>query len=257
LTGTRARSGLVWFQHFHKAAGTAVKEMAIAGGATLWQPNRNGNPLDAEGLALPLWSLPAQELRDFIGQCESRGVSFVATEWGVPDLDELARDSRVTLLTCLRDPLERFVSNFYFDLHLGYTPARSLEAYMGSRRRTITMDNYYCRMLARIDNRESPVHEEDYRVALARLALFDHVAVLERGLAPLASAMSWQGHERVSNRHSFSWRQALGLVRRGRLDLLALRLRYPKRPPDGAFVERFARDHLWDTRLYQEAIQLS
>ena len=87
---------LIWFQHVHKAAGTLVVNLAKENGEVLFKNNANGNPLDENGDRLELWNYSAEELTDFLDQCEKDGVTFVATEHGSPDFRLLSEDSRVT-----------------------------------------------------------------------------------------------------------------------------------------------------------------
>ena len=67
---------LIWFQHVHKAAGTLVVNLAKENGEVLFKNNANGNPLDENGDRLELWNYSAEELTDFIDQCEKDGVTL-------------------------------------------------------------------------------------------------------------------------------------------------------------------------------------
>lgn len=244
---------LIWFQHFHKAAGTSITNLAMANGEAFYARHNNGNPVGADGKELELWTYSAAELSRFVDDCERAGVTFVATEWGTPDLNALAQDPRVRLITCLRHPLSRFVSNFYFDLYHGFTPARSLRDYVGSRNRTITMPDYYCRMLTRIYNNPAALGEEDFPRAKEALGKFHSVSVLENGLAELGNVLGWGTNRVHANKSAFSFRQFLGLLRRGRLDLIYLRARYPRKRPADDFIEFFKAAGKCDFDLYEYA----
>ena len=82
---------LVWFQHLHKAAGTYVIRRAMANGETFWPEHSNGNPR-VDGQLVPLWEMSSDQLTSFIDECEKKGVTFVACEWGGPDFQTLAND---------------------------------------------------------------------------------------------------------------------------------------------------------------------
>ena len=120
---------LIWFQHLHKSAGTLIVNMAIENNEVLYQSHGNGNPKNKDGNVLPLWEYNEKELINFIDKCEKDGVTFVATEQGSPNFETLIEDSRVFLITCLRDPLKRSVSNFNYAYYSGYTDCTSYEKF--------------------------------------------------------------------------------------------------------------------------------
>ncbi len=243
---------LVWFQHFHKAAGTSVIELARQNGERFFPRHENGNPLDDAGQPIPLWRFSPTQLQAFVDDCEARGVSFVATEWGVPHLECLAQDPRVRLVTCLRDPLKRFVSNYYYDLYGGHTDARSLETYPGSGPEAFCQHNYYCRMLgADGDGAEDP-GEARFRRAQARLALFDYCGTVEAGLERLAQAVGWQPADVRENASDAHAGQLVKALLKGRLRSVYYRLRFPKSPPPEAFRAEFRHRNRWDLALYAQ-----
>lgn len=230
---------LVWFQHFHKAGGSSIVDLARLNGETCYPYHENGNPREEKGSLLKIWEYNENELVEFVDECERDQITFVATEWGMPNLSILSQDPRVTLITCLRNPILRLTSNFYFDLYLGYTPARNIESYVGSRNRTITMFNYYSRVLSRLDNDSADVSESDFEAAIENLSKFDCVFALEDGFNTLAVALDWELYEIHSNESRFGIRHILGLLRRGRVSLAFLRILQPKRKPDPVFVQFF------------------
>jgi hypothetical protein len=239
---------LIWFQHFHKAAGTSVVELARRNGERFHPLHDNGIPLDDEGHPLPLWRYPLAQLAAFVDECEAQRVSFVATEWGVPALEALAADPRVVLVTCLREPLSRLVSNFYYDLYGGYTGVRCLEAYPESSRAPFCRHNYYCRMLAGKAQAEGEIDAADFLRARERLASFAYCGVVERGLMPLARHLEWNPHAVHENRSDSALR-LLKDFRRGRYAAVR-RLFHPRELPGAAFRSDFARLNAWDLRLY-------
>jgi hypothetical protein len=244
---------LVWFQHFHRAGGTSLVDLALGNGESPWPRHENGNPCEPDGREIRLWDFTPKELTRFVDECESGGVTFVATEWGVPDLTALAGDPRVYLFTCLRRPLDRFVSNFYFDLHSGYTPARNLRDYVGSRDREITMPNYYCRMLARHYNRSMELDEKHFEAAKVALACFDRCLILEESFEPMTLDLGWKWFETHANRSRATLRQCFGLIRRRRFDLLRHVLLSPKSLPLPEFTDEYERTNRYDIELYRMA----
>ena len=166
---------LVWFQHLHKAAGTYVIRRAMANGETFWPEHTNGNPR-VDGQLVPLWEMSSNQLTSFIDECEEKGVTFVACEWGGPDFQTLANDERVTLLTCMRQPIKRFVSNYNYDHYLVLTSAKSYAEYL-KEGHLHSSPEYYTKIFAR--------GKLDLELAKSNLGLFDHVIVAEDGMDTL------------------------------------------------------------------------
>jgi hypothetical protein len=249
------RYRLVWFQHFHKAGGTSVVRLAELNGEHLYPHHMNGNPHASNGRLIELWKLDERELTRFVDSCEQKDVTFVSTEWGLPLTEVLRNDRRVTTVTCLREPLQRFISNYYYCLYHGQTAARTLEDYVNSRagrKGAYTMFNYYCRVLARHDNRPEDVDEAVYRKARDVLAGFECCTRLEAGLAPLGDALGWRYREVHERKTEYGFGKALKFMARGRFDLVLRRFTHPRTTPPADFVERFARQNQWDIRLYNE-----
>ena len=166
---------LVWFQHLHKAAGTYVIRRAMANGETFWPEHSNGNPRN-DGELIPLENMSSGQLTSFIDECEEKGVTFVACEWGGPDFQTLANDERVTLLTCIRHPIKRFISNYNYDFYRMWTKVTSYEEYL-KEGHLHSSPEYYTKIFAR--------GKLDLDLAKSNLELFDHVIVAEDGMDTL------------------------------------------------------------------------
>jgi hypothetical protein len=248
---------LIWFQHFHKAAGSSIVDAARDNSEVLYTREVNGNPVAASGEQIQLWTYRAAQLKDFVDHCQHSGVTFVACEWGLADIAALASDPRVVLITCLREPLARFVSNYYYDLHNGYTPARTLEEYVGSRQRAFTMDNYYCRILSGHGNQATAISQHEYSLARRRLADFDCCINLADGFTQLTEHLGWQPLTQHSNFGKTEARVFLSRLLRLRWHLLYLNLRYRRKSPPAAFVECFTKNNQWDIRLIEELASLT
>ena len=174
---------LVWFQHLHKAAGTYVIRRALANGEKPFPINENGNPCDDNGV-IPLWEMSSKELTKFIDTCEEMGVTFVATEWGGPDFSTLSKDPRVCLVTCVRDPMNRFISNFNFDYYWMWSKSTNYEQYLMDKE-IYTSPEYYTRIFSRNHNPTDPVTEDHFQTAKENILLFDKVIVAETGMDAL------------------------------------------------------------------------
>ena len=172
---------LVWFQHLHKAAGTYVIRRAAANGEKFWPNHENGNPVN-EGKVISLWDYDSTQLISFIDECQEKGVTFVACEWGGPHYEILANDPRVTLLTCLRDPIKRFISNYNYDHYWMWTEAKNYQEYV-EEGHLHSSPEYYTKIFAR--------GEVNSELAKSNLSLFDMVIVAERNMDELNN-LGWE-----------------------------------------------------------------
>ncbi|RJV01261.1 MAG: hypothetical protein DWC06_02820 [Candidatus Poseidoniales archaeon] len=171
---------LVWFQHLHKAAGTYVIRRAMANGETFWPNHENGNPVE-NGKVIDLWNKSSSEITEFVDECESRGVTFVACEWGGPDFEALANDERVVLLTCLRHPIKRLISNYNYDHYWMWTKSSNYSEYL-QEGHLHSSSEYYTKVFAR--------GELDLDRAMSNIGLFDHVIVAEDGM-DILNQLGW------------------------------------------------------------------
>ncbi|MEM9805444.1 MAG: hypothetical protein AAF959_09190 [Cyanobacteria bacterium P01_D01_bin.56] len=244
---------LIWFQHFHKAAGTSIVNLAKLNQEVLYPNHDNGNPLDENGQIIPLWDYSDSELTQFIDRCEDMGVTFVANEWEAVNFELLANDPRVFIITCFRDPLKRLLSNFYFDYWSGYTNCDSIEQYLNSDG-CFTMFNYYCRILSRHNGSVKSVDVAQFEAAQVELAHFDHLVLLEsdRNFSDLRKALNWPVNvqSRHQNKSSQFNRRVIKLILSGRIDLLWRRFSHPREQPSQAFLNLFAQGNHWDQKLY-------
>jgi hypothetical protein len=61
---------LIWFQHFHKAAGSTIVEYALMNNEKLYPNHANGNPLEKDGSLINLHTFSPTELTKFVDNCE-------------------------------------------------------------------------------------------------------------------------------------------------------------------------------------------
>jgi len=189
---------LIWFQHVHKAAGSSIVNQAIANDEILYPNHDNGNPLTREGKIIPLWEYDSAQLVGFIDDCEAKGITFVATEWGAPLYEVLHHDPRVALVTCIREPWSRLVSNFNYDYYYGFSDSKTLTDFLSEELR-IKQDNFLVRVFSRnYDALAVNLDETSLTEAVANLRLFDLVLVTERKgdlKSHLFEALSWQNKQ--------------------------------------------------------------
>ncbi len=230
IKGVNVTSRLVWFLHFHKAGGSSLVELARRNGETFYPRSANGNPMSPDGKTIRLWELGPEGLETFVQEARDAGVSFVASEWGVPDLAVLSGIPQLVTVTVLRDPVARLLSNFAFDYAHGFTQARSLREYRNHHTALYTLDNYYCRQVLGSAWVEDGDPHALLETAGSRLARVDHVALLE-GAYPfegIREALGWQvdgPHQNSSIGQAERMKRSLRMAGRGRLDLASRALR--------------------------------
>ena len=243
---------LIWFQHFHKAAGTTIVEYAIINNEKLYPNHLNGNPVEKDGTLINLHTFSPEKLTMFIDECEKNGITFVATEWSAPDLDTLANDPRVVLITCFRDPLKRLVSNFYFDLYGSFTQSTKLENYVNSKNLTYTMDNYYCRILSRYDAGINEIDEVLYQKAKINLSKFDCCVTVENGFDGLCKYLKWSCPPLKKNESKSGIRTYMRLLLGGQFKSIFLRVAFQKRSPSADFREAYVKNNVFDYKIFNE-----
>ncbi|MEO1636003.1 MAG: hypothetical protein AAFS04_13080 [Cyanobacteria bacterium J06631_9] len=252
---------LIWFQHFHKAAETSVTNLAVANNESFYTQHKNGIPVLPQGKKGTVggfnpWDFSDAELTQFVDHCEDSGVTFVANEWGSVNFEVLAADPRVVLITCLRDPLKRFLSNFYFDYWHGYDNVSSPQAFMNVSK--FSQSDFYCKFLSRTEQAyKEKIGEEAFHTAKTNLLLFDHVVILEstHALHGLCNSLGWtEGLELSQKNKTHRWdRSFVRSVLNGRFDLAFRRFSHPKRKPSDEFHAFFQQNNRFDIELYNFA----
>lgn len=163
---------LIWFQHFHKAGGSSLVRAAQDAGKRLYRPNKNGNPVLEDGEYIQLWSLEKNELKNWLKEQSASGIEFIACEWGYPrDLLSI-NFPNLRIISVMRHPVERVISNFYYDALNGYTKSRDILDYI-TLTPSYTRPDYYTRLLT--GNSGNSATGE----ALEILKKFDAIAFLD------------------------------------------------------------------------------
>ncbi len=213
--------------------------------------HENGNLLNASGAQVDFSGMSLSRLIAFIERCQSEGITFIASEWSSPNFGILSADPRVVLITCLRDPLTRFVSNFYFDLYHGFARANSLETFVNSRQNS-TMYNYYCRVFANVSDDLRVIGEAEFATARTALHAFDHVAVLEtpNSVSGICRTLGWTYSPMRAHPARPAARTMVSAILKGKFRLLWRRIARPYRQPGIDFSARFREENRFDYRLY-------
>lgn len=219
---------LVWFQHFHKAAGSTVMRLGRLNGERFYPDNQNGNPYDHNGRLLPLWQYSKKALSEFIDHCERNRISMVATEWGAPDLKFLSDDPRVKLVTLLRDPWSRLVSNYTYDMISRYENLMPIRDYYYHHSLSFRQPNYYCRTLLQGLGRTVPQDGLSLvEQAMHALKYFDFAANVSSAgaMEALCHSVGWRFQEVSVNQKPNPLVGGLRAARRGDLGYAVRRAR--------------------------------
>lgn len=251
---------LVWYLHFHKAGGSSLVQLASVNGENLYPINGNGNPRDANGKDVRTWEMSKEGLDWFIDDALKSGVSFVASEWGVPDLEVLAAREDVVTVCIVRDPVSRIISNFKFDFYRPFeSSSRSIAEYTDHYIVPWTHSNYYTRMLLggkwRIDDSD----ERKLELAQREISLIDVVAPLEASDAydRIGDVIGWSQTQRHVNISGMSVgnrvRMFFQRIKGGRLDLVRRLLQTPRVSP--ADRDRLANSNRVDVMLYKFIVE--
>lgn len=164
MRGGQARGGPIFiFAHLRKCAGTSVIRAAVRAGVRLPPGHVNGHLPDAAGHALGgLDRLPPDEFRGILGGLRAAGVELMAIEWDFPRFELFPTDLGLRFFTIFRDPVERLVSNYAYDVTMDYTPATSIWEWM-ERPAIWTRGDYFVRFFCalRAEEEVTPDHVDE------------------------------------------------------------------------------------------------
>jgi len=185
---------LIVFLHFKKAAGSFIVKNFLNNGFKLHNPNKNGNPYNKRGEEVEFWNYSKKEFDRWINKIKKNRVNFIACEWNFfkPPIDNY---SGIHLITCLRDPYNRLISNYKFDVmnygksnykykniknyvNNAVEPARSFT--FNKPNYYIRMPNYYIRMLCGLGDKPDEIITENHlEYAKKVLEKFHTIVILE------------------------------------------------------------------------------
>ena len=231
---------LIWFQHFHKAGGTSLIELAKHNGEALFPNSRNGNPFDKSGFPIRIWEYSEREMHNFIDYCINNGVSLIATEFGCPSFESIRKRNDTISISLLRDPVKRIISNYEYALILGAIPQVSLSSYIRMSHLDHARPNYYSHMLS-MHAGYGFDDTERFRIAKKNLMSIDHVYKLEdeQALPDLCVKLGWKFQQSTANRKPTL----------GQAAWQAFRMRKPSRLTRRAWLEYIYRRQDYDTAI--------
>lgn len=177
---------IITFLHFHKAGGTSMNN--LFSNYNKYKFNFNGNPWTTEqpfgpdSYAIPFFNYKKDELDTFIKNLQSNHVQFIAMEWNFFKHYNDVPYKCLELITCMRNPYERFKSRMLLEKMTNYedfvkinfvTPDGVLPA-------TFNKFNYYVRMLSgHGDEPDLSVDENLFQTAIHNLDKFETIVLLD------------------------------------------------------------------------------
>lgn len=183
---------LIFFQHFHKSAGTTIVNL-LKNKYKLHKGNINGNPytvISNKRTIIKFWEFNKKEFREWINHIIGKGTQFIVCEWGFLRRENRIRWDNITFITCIRDPYNRMISNYNFDG--GDHKFGHIKKYYNNPNRywkkfknepfpiTTNMSNYYVRQLSGCGNQHNEeITEEHLKEAKRVLELFSIIIILE------------------------------------------------------------------------------
>jgi hypothetical protein len=171
---------LIWFQHFHKAGGSSVIRLAQRNQWKFYPNHRNANPTDDNGNWIEFWNYDRSALNHWLNAVIRANVDFIACEWGFPPPEHFITRDDLVYLTVLRDPVQRLISNFLYDLSRHHTKCPTVQHYVNLKSKwSYHQPEYYVRTLNGLSTAET-ITDDHLAQAIAILDRFEIVMVVER-----------------------------------------------------------------------------
>lgn len=172
---------LILFLHFHKAGGTSIN--TLFNDYNKHEPNKNGNPWNQDGI-IDYWNYNRHEFGKFRIYLKKKNVNFICLEWNFFKHYYKLNYHNMDLITCLRDPYKRYVSNMiydgYYDIDKFYGKKQIWKKKGSKFKISCNKYNYYVRMLNGLgDNPNIKINGTHYKIAKRNLGLFSTIIILD------------------------------------------------------------------------------
>ena len=165
----------IYFHHFHKCAGTSIVKSLNSTTNGFYEPNLNGNPVN-KGKTLSLHDMSDESLEILCKNISLKKKCF-AYEWGIPNLNIIKKYNK--LVVVIREPVERLVSNYKYDLKIKATKS-TFSSYISNIAIPYCRTDYYNYEISRRLNNYNSVNKiKDNAEWLYNE--FDEIIILEKG----------------------------------------------------------------------------
>jgi len=184
-----SQTGIAFFLHMHRSGGTTINYLFRE--FKKYPENNNGNPWKTQPREIiQFWDYGKEEFNNFLQNLTQMKVKFVAFEWNYFKHFEAIDTSQIRLLTSIRDPYARYVSNMFANnanrkeiSNPIWWMNRDLQwnwAYPQHFWVSYNKPNYYVRMMNGFgDEPHREVNQEHLETAKRNLDYFDVVIILE------------------------------------------------------------------------------
>ena len=234
-------TNIILFLHFHKAGGTSVVDMFDNYNKHI--PNANGNPR-YNGDVIDFWNYKKKLFNIFKKYLINKKVNFIALEWNFFKFYNKINYDNLELITCIREPYERYISNlnFFFNTNqMELTDSKIFNKFCiiynhsDNLRFKVNYNkyNYYVKMLNGFgDNWDIKVNRDHLEIAKNNLKKFNIIIILE-------------------NKKSFK------LLKKYGINEVKHSNKTKKKLINNLKLDEFKKKNLYDYELYDFAIKLS
>ena len=179
---------IVHFQHFHKAGGTTITRLFCNHNKyNAFIPNRNGNPYiytpNGQKLVYRYDLFNHTQFNRLKKGLNRNNINFICLEWNFFKNFESLNLKNVALITVIRDPYDRYISNMKHDNVSNYSKyKKSTIRYKQNREFPVNVNksNYYTKILNGLGNLpNSDVTAKHLERAKSRLKKFNSIIILE------------------------------------------------------------------------------
>jgi len=175
---------IIIFLHFHKCGGSSINKMF--GKYKKFKVHKNCNPYRNNKNIIMFWNFKKNQFNKFKNELINNKVEYIALEWNYFKYYNTLDFNNIELITCFRDPYERYISNMRFDnnkdsnkynnkniiWNQGYVMQRFFVNY--------NKFNYYIKMLNGFGNNpDIEVNNKHLKIAKNRLDKFSIILILE------------------------------------------------------------------------------
>tara|TARA_Y100001933_G_scaffold256295_1_gene300767 strand:- start:108 stop:923 length:816 start_codon:yes stop_codon:yes gene_type:complete len=175
----------IFFLHFHKAGGTSINNFFHK--YKKFSPNLNGEPMNDDRTCIPFWTYHRKEFNKFKSNLLKSEIKFIAFEWNYFEFYKEIDFKNIELITCIRDPYERFISNMAFTsykLQKNYKDHDEFNKEIFKKEGKYLLNfnkyNYYTKILNGFGNKPNKeINKNHLEIAKNNLSKFSVIIILD------------------------------------------------------------------------------